>query len=104
MGISGTKMASVGFLLAVLFITLTLGSITFLINDNAATLPNIGLEGNCNREGYRRHKGNKGNKGKKGKKGKKEGMTNEEKEKMKKNMDNMQQNTQNIPEHSTTKK
>jgi len=46
MGISGKKMASVGFLLAVLFITLTLGSITFLINDNAATLPNIGLEGN----------------------------------------------------------
>ena len=55
MGISGTKMASVGFLLAVLFITLTLGSITFLINDNAATLPNIGLEGNCNRiEGLNR--------------------------------------------------
>jgi len=101
MGISGTKMASVGFLLAVLFITLTLGSITFLINDNAATLPNIGLEGNCNREGYRRHKGNKG---KKGKKRQKEGMTSEEKEKMKKNMDNMKKNTQNIPEHSTTKK
>jgi hypothetical protein len=54
MGISGKKMASVGFLLAVLFITLILGSLTFLINDNAATLPNVGLvaglEGNCNKE------------------------------------------------------
>jgi len=91
MGISGTKMASVGFLLAVLFITLTLGSITFLINDNAATLPNVGLEGNCNREGL--------------KKGQKEGMTNEEKAKMKINMDNMKKNTEKIPEHSkkTTK-
>jgi len=100
MGISGTKMASVGFLLAVLFITLTLGSITFLINDNAATLPNIGLEGNCNRiEGLNRRplKPQRTPLSK-------EGMTSEEKEKMKINMDNMKKNTQNIPEHSTTKK
>ena len=106
MGISGTKMASVGFLLAVLFITLSLGSITFLINDNAATLPNIGLEGNCSREGLRRrHNEKKGQRVKRVRRVKREGMTNEEKAKMKINMDNMKKNTENIPEHSkkTTK-
>lgn len=48
MGISGKKMASIVFLLAVLLIALTLGSVTFLINDNDASLPNVGLEGNEN--------------------------------------------------------
>ena len=48
MGISGKKMASIVFLLAVLLIALALGSVTFLINDNDASLPNVGLEGNEN--------------------------------------------------------
>ena len=48
MGISGKKMTSIVFLLAVLFIALTLGSITFLVNNNDSTLPNVGLEGNKN--------------------------------------------------------
>jgi len=48
MGISGKKMTSIVFLLAVLLIALALGSVTFLINDNDASLPNVGLEGNEN--------------------------------------------------------
>ena len=48
MGISGKKMTSIVFLLAVLFIALTLGSITFLVNNNDSSLPNVGLEGNKN--------------------------------------------------------
>lgn len=83
MGISGKKMTSICFLLVVLFITLILGSLTFLINDNAATMPNIGfetgLEGNINHI---------------------EGLSDEENEKMKLNMDKMKENTKNIPEHS----
>lgn len=104
MGIPGKKMVSIGFLLAVLFITLSLGSITFLINDNAATLPNIGLEGNCRREGLKRRQN--GKREQRVKRVKKEGLTNEEKAKMKINMDNMKKNTENAPEHSkkTTKK
>jgi len=82
MGISGKKMASVGFLLAVLFITLTLGSITFLINDNAATLPNIGLEGNCNRESMKKRQ---------------EGMTSENSQTMISNMEDMKKNIKNAP-------
>ena len=82
---SGKKMASVGFLLAVLLITLTLGSITFLINDNDTTLPDIGLnaglEGNCNR---------------------KEGLTNDENRKMELNVKKMRENTKNAPDHSKT--
>ena len=50
MGISGKKMTSIIFLLAVLLIALALGSVTFLINDNDASLPNVGLEGNENME------------------------------------------------------
>lgn len=50
MGISGKKMTSIVFLLAVLLIALALGSVTFLINDNDASLPNVGLEGNENME------------------------------------------------------
>ena len=83
MGISGKKMTSICFLLVVLFITLALGSLTFLINDNAATMPDVGfgvgLEGNCNRN---------------------EGLSNEENTKMELNMDNMKENTKNTPEHS----
>ena len=48
MGISEKKMASIVFLLAVLFIALALGSITFLVNNNDSSLPNVGLEGNKN--------------------------------------------------------
>ena len=48
MGISGKKMTSIVFLLAVLFIALALGSITFLVNNNDSSLPNVGLEGNKN--------------------------------------------------------
>jgi hypothetical protein len=81
MGISGKQMTSIGFLLAVLLITLSLGSLTFLINDNAATLPNFvldaGLEGNCNRN---------------------EGMS--ELKKMDVNMKNFVKNTKNAPVHS----
>jgi len=83
MGISGKKMSSICFLLAVLFIALALGSLSFLINDNAATLPDVGLgaglEGNCNR---------------------KEGLSNEETEKMNLNINDMKKNTKTIPEHS----
>ena len=50
MGISGKKMTSIVFLLAVLLIARALGSVTFLINDNDASLPNVGLEGNENME------------------------------------------------------
>lgn len=50
MGISGKKMVSVWFLLAVLFIALTLGSITFLIQDNLSMLPDVGLGGDYNYE------------------------------------------------------
>jgi hypothetical protein len=50
MGISGKKMMSICFLLAVIFIALALGSLTFLINDNDAHLPDVGLEGNENME------------------------------------------------------
>lgn len=50
MGISGKKMMSICFLLAVIFIALVLGSLTFLINDNDAHLPDVGLEGNENME------------------------------------------------------
>ena len=61
MGISEKKMASIVFLLVVLFIALTLGSITFLVNNNDSTLPNVGLEGNKNmKEGNKNTKeGNK---------------------------------------------
>lgn len=76
---SGKKMVSVGFLLAVLLITLILGSITFLINDNDAILPDIGLEGNCNR---------------------KEGLTSDEHGIMELNVKKMREHTQNAPNHS----
>lgn len=83
MVISVKKKSSICFLLAVLFITLALGSLTFLINDNAASLPDVGLgaglEGNCNLN---------------------EGLSNEEMEKMNLNIKDMKKNTKNIPEHS----
>ena len=47
-GFSGKKIASIIFLLAVLLISLILGSVSFLINDNPSSLPNIGIEGNEN--------------------------------------------------------
>tara|TARA_Y100000389_G_scaffold200128_1_gene239921 strand:+ start:417 stop:641 length:225 start_codon:yes stop_codon:yes gene_type:complete len=50
MGISGKKMMSICFLLVVIFIALALGSLTFLINDKDARLPDVGLEGNKNME------------------------------------------------------
>ena len=61
MGISGKKMTSICFLLVVIFIALALGSLTFLINDNDARLPDVGLEGNKNmKEGNKQMKeGNK---------------------------------------------
>ena len=84
MGISGKQMTSICFLLAVLIITLALGSLTFLINDNAASLPDVGLgaglEGNCDHS---------------------EGMTEKEKNTMKKNGMDFIKNTKNAPVHST---
>ena len=80
MGISGKKLTSICFLLAVLFITLALGSLTFLINDNDASLPDVGLgaglEGNKNmKEGNKKMKeGNKNTK--EGNKNTKEGNKN----------------------------
>jgi hypothetical protein len=73
MGISTKKMSSMGFLLAVLIISLTLGSLTILINDNDATLPNIGMEG----------------------------MSKSEKNTMDKNMTDLIRNSKNAPMHST---
>ena len=59
MGISGKKMASICFLLAVLLIALVLGSLTFLINNNDASLPDVGLgaglEGNKNMKEGNKH-------------------------------------------------
>jgi hypothetical protein len=79
MGISSKQITSIGFLLATLIITLMLGSLTFLINDNAASLPevgmNVGLEGNRNI-----------------------GMT--EIEKMDRNVKSFVKHTQNAPAHS----
>ena len=42
LGISATKMSSIVFLFVTLMISLTLGSLTFLVNDNAASVPNVG--------------------------------------------------------------
>ena len=58
-GISGKQMTSICFLLAVLLITLILSGLTFLINDNAATLPDVGLEGACNKKEGMSGKGKK---------------------------------------------
>jgi len=84
MGFSGKQKASICFLLAVLLIALTLGSLTFLINDNAASLPDVGLgavlEGNCDHS---------------------EGMTVKEQNTMKKNKKDLIKNTKNAPPHST---
>jgi hypothetical protein len=50
MGIAYKQMVSMVFLLATLIITLMLGCLTFLINDNDTSLPDVGvsvgLEGN----------------------------------------------------------
>ena len=50
LGFSGKTTTSIVFLLAVIFIALTLGSVRFLVNDNSSSLPNVGLEGNENME------------------------------------------------------
>jgi hypothetical protein len=82
LGISAKKMSSICFLVAVLFITLSLGSLTFLINDNVATLPHVGLDGNYFQT---------------------EGLSNKEEETMKMNIDSMKENTNNVPNHSSKK-
>ena len=83
MGISCKKLASMGCLLAVLLITLILGSITFLINDNPSRLPDVGLgaglEGNCNKN---------------------EGMSEKDKTTMDKNNKDLIKNMKNAPAHS----
>lgn len=48
MRISRKKMMSIVFLLAIIFIALALSSVSFLINNNESSLPNVGLEGNKN--------------------------------------------------------
>lgn len=82
MGISGKKMTSIVFLLATLLIALTLGSLTFLINDNAASLPNVGLEGNKNMEEDE------------------ESMSNKERENMEEHMKALGKNVKNAPPHA----
>ena len=78
MGFSGKKTTSIVFLLAILFIALALSSVTFLINDNASSMPNVGFEGNANMEDAEEMKNKKeGMKHiKEGMKHKKEGMKN----------------------------
>lgn len=78
-GISGKQMTSVFFLLAVLVISLSLGSLTFLINNNVASLPEMGLDSD-NRLS--------------------EGMSKNEQKKMNGNMIDFIKNTKNIPIHS----
>jgi hypothetical protein len=43
LGISASKISSMVFLLLAIMISLTLGSITFLVSDNEASVPDVGM-------------------------------------------------------------
>ena len=75
MGFSKKKLASVGFLLLTLLITLTIGSLIFTPSGNS-----IISEGNCNR--------------------KHEGMSNDEIGKMKQHMKELNNNMKEAPTHA----